>query len=112
MFDEPLNHSLAFQQAIDTIITCRTLIQYNSNLSEAQKTEMLSKIETTLAFLSKRQETHAGLETGSAFSPEKLADLLIYDGMGDDTLFPDRPPVTPRVEHEISLHQLHKLYHA
>ncbi len=116
MLEESSSHSQAFQRAYDTTIECRTLIQYHfqyhSDLSDAQKEELLSKIEAMLAFLSNPQETNAGIGTSSPFSPEKLADLLIYNGMGDEMLFPDHPPLTPRTEHEISLHQLHKLYHA
>lgn len=114
MSEEPFNHTQAFQQAIATTVTCRTLIKYNSNLSDEQKAEILNEIETTLLFLNKRLEVNVSIEVGTALSPEKLADLLISDtarGDTEDEIGEDQPS-TEREERELSLHHLHQLYRA
>ncbi|HEX7735980.1 MAG TPA: hypothetical protein VF458_14035 [Ktedonobacteraceae bacterium] len=111
MQEDAFNHTQAFQQAIATTITCRTLIRYNSNLGTAQKEEILQEIEATLAFLNKRMEVNASIESSSALSPEKLADLLI----GDETVYeedelPGALPARQKEEYELSIHHLHRLY--
>jgi hypothetical protein len=110
MSAESLNHTQALQQAITTTVACRTLIKYNSNLSAEQKEEILGEIETTLAFLNKRLEINTNIESSTASLPEKLANLLISDGM-EDEMPPATPlPTTQQREREISLHHLHRLY--
>lgn len=110
MSAESSNHTQAFQQAISTTVACRTLIKYNSNLSAEQKEEILSEIETTLTFLNKRLETNASLESDEAFSPEKLANVLISAEI-EDGMQPAPPlSTTLQEEREISLHHLHRLY--
>ena len=106
MVEEPFNHSQAFQQAIATTVACRTLIKYNSNLSAEQKEEILGDIETTLTFLGKRLEMNASIESNTALSPEKLADLLL----SDIEIGGDEKEVTPQEERELSLRHLHRLY--
>ncbi len=114
MPEELFNHTQAFQQAIATTFTCRTLIKYNSNLNAEQKEEILNEIETTLAFLNNRLEINASIEASTALSPEMLADLLIGEaGLEDEEnepLLEAHQPATQRKEHEISLHHLHRLY--
>lgn len=116
MPEESLNHTQAVQQAISTTVTCKTLIKYNSNLSNEQKEEILSEIETTLTFLGKRLEVDAGHKADLTFSPEKLGDLMITDtgveGVGNRATLEAHPPATQQEEHEISLHHLHQLYRA
>jgi hypothetical protein len=106
MLEKPFNHSQAFQQAIATTVTCRTLIKYNSNLSNEQKEEILGDIETTLAFLGKRLEMNTSIESNTALSPEKLADLLL----SDIEIGGEEKEVAPQAEHELSLRHLHRLY--
>ncbi|HEY0755287.1 MAG TPA: hypothetical protein VGD98_15110 [Ktedonobacteraceae bacterium] len=112
MQDEAFNHTQAFQQAIATTITCRTLIKYNSNLSATQKEEILNEIETTLVFLSKRLEINASIESNASLSPEKLADLLVGDDLleEDEALSGTSHVARSQEEHEISLRHLHRLY--
>src|SRR5437660_5020758 len=112
MQEDAFNHTQAFQQGIATTITCRALIRYNSNLDTTQKEEILQEIEATLAFLNKRVEINASIESSSALSPEKLADLLIGDEMEDeeDGLLLGAPPARRKEEYELSIHHLHQLY--
>lgn len=113
MPEEPLNHSQAFQQAIDTTITCRTLIKYNSNLSSEQKAEILAEIDTTLTFLEKRMGVNAGIEASMALSPEKLADLLITSDIVEDEIpLNTRFPADRQEEQNISIQNLYRLYRA
>lgn len=70
MSEDIFSHSQSFQQAIATTITCRTIIKYNSNLSDEQKTEILGEIENALGFLEKRLEVSSSLENGPALIPE------------------------------------------
>lgn len=113
MSEEPFNHTQLFQQAIATTITCRTIIKYNSNLSAEHKVEILTEIEKTLAFLEKRLEVNATIETSPALSPQKLVDLLATDVAEEDE---DQPgahlPTRERGQTDISLQNLHKLYRA
>src|SRR5579859_116860 len=114
MPEELFNHTQAFQQAIATTVTCRTLIKYNSNLNPEQKTEILNEIETTLAFLGQRLEMNTSLEADTTLSPEKLADFLISDsGIKDEEgeeLLGTHVPATQQELREISLQQLYQLY--
>lgn len=113
MSEDLFNHSQLFQQAIATTITCRTIIKYNSNLSEEQKAEILGEIETTLVFLEKRQEVNATIEGAQALSPDKLGDLLIegIEGEGEGHL-ELQFPASAQEELQIALQNLHKLYYA
>jgi hypothetical protein len=82
MSDEPLSHVQQFQQAIDTTITCRSIIKYNSTLNDQQKAEILTGIDSMLVFL----KTHLSANEVNATSfaqelpahiLEKLADVQI-----------------------------------
>lgn len=112
MSEDLFSHSQLFQQAIATTITCRTIIKYNSNLSDEQKAEILREVEATLAFLEKRLEVNATLEGNQALVPDKLGDLLIggiggeREGYGES-----RAPVCAQEGLQLSLHNLHKLYY-
>jgi hypothetical protein len=113
MSEEPFNHTQLFQQAIATTITCRTLIKYNSNLSADHKAEILAEIEKTLAFLEKRLEINATIESSPALAPQKLADLLASDAAEEDKgELETHPSTQERGQTDISLQNLHKLYHA
>lgn len=110
MLENSFNHTQAFQQAVATTITCKTLIKYNSNLSPEQKADILSEIETTLAFLSKRLEVNASIESNTALAPEKLADLLIYDDMGNEADLEEALSGPPQKGQEVALRHLYRLY--
>jgi len=112
MQKDALNHTQAFQQAIATTITCRTLIKYNSNLEAAQKEEILQEIESTLAFLNRCLEMNVNIESHTTLSPEELADLLIGDEVADekDDMLPDAPAAQQREERDISLRHLYRLH--
>lgn len=116
MPEEALNHTRAVQQAISTTVTCKTLIKYNSNLSNEQKEEILSEIETTLTFLGKRLEIEVSHEVDSLLAPEELGDLLItstgVEGAVNGARLEAQQSLTHSDEHEISLHHLHQLYRA
>lgn len=104
MPEEPLNHAQAYQQAIDTTITCRTLIKYNSNLSSEQKTEILAEIDTTLTFLEKRRGINAAIEADLP-APGVLIDE-------DEMPFKAHFPAIRQEEQDISLQNLYRLYRA
>lgn len=113
MSEEPFNHTQRFQQAIATTITCRSIIKYNSTLSNEQKAEVLAEIESSLTFLEARLAANATIDSGVALSPQKLVDLLVAEAKGEEdeeqaTTFPANEP-EPR---ELALKNLHKLYHA
>src|SRR5260370_9437566 len=111
MSEEPFNHTQRFQQAIATTITCRSIIKYNSTLSDEQKSEVLADIESSLAFLEARLAANATIEAGVALSPQKLVDLLVTESEGEgeqETAFPVNEPG----QQELALQNLHKLYHA
>ena len=104
MPEEPLNHTQAYQQAIDTTITCRTLIKYNSNLSSEQKTEILAEIDTTLTFLEKRRGANAAIE-----SDLPATGVIINE---DEMPFKVHFPASQQEEQDISLQNLYRLYRA
>ncbi len=113
MSEEPFSHSQRFQQAITTTITCQTIIKYNSNLSIEQKEEVLREIASTLAFLEKRLEVNANIESSPALLPEKLVDLLDDDLDGGDEVRAEPDwPAREEEEQALSLQNLHRLYHA
>jgi len=113
MSEEPFSHSQRFQQAITTTITCQTIIKYNSNLSAEQKEEVLREIASTLAFLEKRLEVNATIESSPALLPEKLVDLLDdnLDG-GDEVRAEPDWPAREEEKQALSLQNLRRLYHA
>lgn len=113
MSEESFNHTQLFQQAIATTITCRTLIKYNSNLSADHKAEILAEIEKTLAFLEKRLEVNATIESSPALAPQKLVDLLANEvAEEDENALETHSSTQEHRQTDISLHNLHKLYHA
>ena len=108
MSEEPFNHSQYFQQAIATTITCRSIVKYNSTLSAEQREEILTEIESTLAFLEARLEANASIEASQNLSPSRLVDLLASE------TFTEEEPLQPSEQEpsELSLQSLYKLYHA
>lgn len=111
MFDQPLSHTHFFQQAIETTITCRSIIKYNSTLNENQKAEILAEIDTMLTFLETKQTDNTSREPPQAPSPQAETDLLIDD---DDEVgqrsFETPLPESLRTQPERLLKNLYQLY--
>src|SRR5579885_1751313 len=102
MSEDVFSRNRSFQQAIATTITCRTIIKYNSNLSEEQKAEILGEIESTLGFLEKRLESP--LENDSTLVPEK--PLNLSTNAADE----ERAPAGGQEDRYISLQNLYRLH--
>jgi len=102
MSEDAFSHNQSFRQAIATTITCRTIIKYNSNLSEEQKAEILGEIESTLGFLEKRLGFTP--ENDSAHLAEKPLDSLT--GPVDE----ERAPAGGQEDRYISLQNLYRLH--
>jgi hypothetical protein len=120
-YDAPLDHAQQFEQVIATAFTCRTIIKYNSTLSEEQKEEILSELDTSLQFLQKRLIANANIEGYTPvlpippLSPGQLAELLASSAAGDheDGEAPDVAiPEEKQSLSEPMLQSLYKLYHA
>ena len=62
------NHAQQFEHAIATAFTCRSIIKYNSTLSEAQINELLADIDETVHFLQQRLTANNVIETNFLFS--------------------------------------------
>src|SRR5690348_3556700 len=73
--DESLKHTQQFEQAIATTFACRSIIKYNSTLSEGQKNELLADLDTTLQFLRDRLIAHASIETNLLNAGQPLQQL-------------------------------------
>lgn len=110
MPEESFNHTQAVQQATATIITCRTLIKYNSNLNPEQKADILGEIENTLTLLGKDQGTGMSSMSVPTLAPEQLADLLISNDMGDEADLAASPSGSSQEMREVSLRHLYRLY--
>jgi hypothetical protein len=102
MSEDVFSRNQSFQQAIATTITCRTIIKYNSNLSEEQKAEILGEIESTLGFLEKR--LGSTLENDSTLIPEKPLDSST--NAADE----ERAPAGGQEDRYISLQNLYRLH--
>lgn len=102
MSEDVFSRNQSLRQAIATTITCRTIIKYNSNLSEEQKAEILGEIESTLGFLEKRLDSP--LESDSALIPEK--PLASSTGAADE----ERAPAGGQEDRYISLQNLYRLH--
>jgi hypothetical protein len=62
------NHAQQVERAIATAFTCRSIIKYNSTLSETQINELLADIDETVHFLQQRLTANKAIETDSLFS--------------------------------------------
>lgn len=78
-------HAQQFENAIATLFTCRSVIKYNSSLSEEQKNELLTSIDTSIHFLQERLVANASIETSSALSllPPPLAEIMALSQEGE-----------------------------
>jgi hypothetical protein len=114
--DESLKHTQQFEQAIATTFACRSIIKYNSTLSEEQKNELLADLDTTLQFLRDRLIANASIETNilnTGLPPQQLTDLLAATAEEHD----EHEPALPYREQAQTgpdplLQPLYKLYHA
>jgi len=107
MSEDGFSHSQLFQQVITTTIICRTIIKYNSNLSDEQKAEILGEIENTLDLLEKRLEVSSTLENDSIPAPKQpLQRRVEIIDMGNGEHF----PTDAQEDRYISLQNLYRLY--
>lgn len=112
MSEELFSYTQLFQQAIETTITCRSIIKYNSTLSNEQKAEILADIDNTLTFLEARLAANATIESSVALSPEKLVGLLATEeAEEDEESLEERLPEHELKQQELSLQHLYRLYH-
>lgn len=84
IFDETPKHTQRFEQAIATTFACRSIIKYNSTLSEEQKNEMLADLDSTLQFLRERLIANSAIESNSVIPPLQLAELLAASADDED----------------------------
>lgn len=91
-----------FQRVIDTTITCRSIVKYNSNLSAEQKAEVLREIEGTLGLLEQHLEGDSSVAASIVQKMDgPLADVI---NEGDEELFPEQE------NWRVSLYHLYRLY--
>jgi hypothetical protein len=83
-YDEPANHAQQFERAIATAFVCRSVIKYNSTLSEEQKNEILTDLDVTLQFLKDRLIVNAAIESNLVIPPLQLAELLAANAEDDE----------------------------
>lgn len=78
------DHIRQFEQTIAALITCRSVIKYNSSLSEEQKNELFGDIDTSVQFLQKRLAANASIESKAAFSlsPSALEEIMALNQQG------------------------------
>ncbi len=129
--DEPRNHAQQYEQAVATIIACRTIIKYDSPLGREQKDEIIAELDTTLQFLQKRLAANSAIDAYAdipplpPLQPEMLAELMSDEG--DDARGAEEALEVGKVNDaegatekqraeqprtsEITLHNLYKLYH-
>lgn len=110
MSEELSSHAQHFQQTIATIITCRSIVKYNSTLNTEQKAEIMAEIESALGFLETRMAANATIDAGAALLvPERLADLLTIRAEAEDEQRLDMS-FPGKEQQELSLKNLYKLY--
>lgn len=71
------NHVHQFEQALATAFTCRSIIKYNSTLTEAQKTELLADIDSTVQFLQERLTANKAIEKNLLISHIQQQSALV-----------------------------------
>lgn len=124
--DEPLNHVQQYEQAIATIIACRTIIQYDTPLRKEQKDEIVVELDTALHFLQKRLiansavDAFAEIPPFAPLQPEMLAELMADDLDMEEPLEKQvdeadgtttERTVQKQEAPEPLMHNLYKLYH-
>lgn len=114
-YEEAPNHVQQFEQAIATAFTCRTVIKYNSTLSEEQKNEILAELDATLQFLQDRVIANAPIEANAIVPPLQLAEILslrVEDEESETAVAGKSAPQEMPALSDPLMHSLYKLYHA
>jgi hypothetical protein len=112
MSNEPCNHTKLFQQAIETTITCLSIIKYNSTLSEEQKTEILAEINSTLTFLEARCAATTAIENQAVLPTQKPATDAPAELGKEALLFTEDSSKAEQELRDLSLKNLYRLYHS
>jgi hypothetical protein len=123
--DEPLNHVQQYEQAIATIIACRTIIKYDTPLRKEQKDEIVVELDTVLQFLQKRLVANSAVDAFAEIppfpplQPEIFAELMADDmeealeGEVDEAGGTTAERTVQKQEApEPLMHNLYKLYHS
>ena len=109
MPDEPLqSHAQQFERAIATAFTCRSVIKYNSSLSEEQKNELLADIDRTVSFLKDRLIANASIEAKTVISPLQFAGIFSREQQQNEGEDADEEKRGHRDE---TFRRLYKIYH-
>lgn len=110
MPDEPLqSHAQQFERAIATAFTCRSVIKYNSSLSEEQKNELLADIDSTVSFLKDRLIANASIDEARAVIPPlQFAGIFSREPQQDKGQEEDEEK---RVQKDETFHRLYRIYH-
>ena len=110
MPDEPQqSHAQQFERAIATAFTCRSVIKYNSSLSEEQKNELLADIDRTVSFLKDRLIANASIEAKTVLPPLQLAGIFSSEQQLDYSK--DEEDESKALQKDETFRRLHKLYH-
>jgi hypothetical protein len=105
MPDEPLqSHAQQFERAIATAFTCRSVIKYNSSLSEEQKNELLADIDKTVNFLKDRLIANASIEARSVIPPLQFAGIFSREQQQDED-------EEKKVQMDETFRRLYRIYH-
>jgi len=122
--DEPLHHAQQYEQAIATVIACRTIIKFDSPLSKEQKDDIFVELDATLQFLQRRLVANSAFDAYSAMpsiEPQKLAELFAenieeeVDERNESSEIESMVADAVQDKQAVSdplLHNLYKLYHA
>lgn len=117
MSDEtPQNSARQFERAIATAFTCRSIIKYNSTLSEAQKNELLTDIDSTVHFLQERLIANKAIETNSLLTKIQqqatdASSTFSYNDKNENTDNPGDINATNNNDLKQQLYALQKMYH-
>ncbi|HLZ80139.1 MAG TPA: hypothetical protein VKP04_00785 [Ktedonobacteraceae bacterium] len=106
--DAPRSHAQQFEHAIATAFTCRSIVKYNSSLSEEQKSELIADLDTTLKFLGERLIANSSIEAEMVLSPLSLAGLIPAENSQEDD---SDENVDNKPGDEPILRGLYKIYH-
>lgn len=101
----PQPYMVQVEQAIATIITCRTVVKYNSMLNEEQKNELFGDIDTALKFLRDDLIDHASAKMQAA-EPQAQPMTIVPANPA-----PEEEAYTYKGDDEQTLHLLYRMYH-
>jgi hypothetical protein len=100
------NYAQQFEHAIATAFTCRSIIKYNSTLSELQINEVLTDIDETVHFLQQRLTANKVIETNLLFS-----QLQQFGSFSSDTIAGSNAENDDYTSMKQKFDSLYKLYH-